>query len=1184
MGRAFRLVDQLTTEFADNTNPQVCVEVAKGARLRIGTFLDQGRYVEAKDALELAQARSAHWPDEARRTLMEIADVVRLAPTAHLSEDELDRSIPDDATIGALERLGRGEDPAPICFANPHLLTHRAARVLGPLIDQHGGSDTWLLHHGVAVAARVRAQIDAGELSYQLSPSGPIENHIGSVDAYYPIETAERLAKSDMVVRSLSAPYVSALSGLARDLLDRGEWRRAFNTQRIVQVAVERLPESAEATGMRRESGLVYLAASAALLDHVPDTRVLRDAVDIGERRLAEAESGHDPVAAEEILVGLGLLYLRPYSSAMTDPAYYAHSILRWASRIDEVIDDPGVDLMAPEWQMPGPIEALNLAESYLRKALGLADDVREGEILLALLDIEQTRATLQQEVDRPRYARECVEALHALVQCPRYVPHLLLRAFVHEASAGRTISREDLDSILLTPISEIARVIGSQATGELLVAACKLLGGADRERALQLLNEARELIDNLEEKPRLFLARLESFLVMMPPDDLPADIIEAPDLATAKAAVAKAATDLNWSQEELGRTLSVVYGNYLDKTDDDDVARALANTWLEINQVLFGNRRTAFAFAAASNAVDLAAAAALREDRLASMRWTLSGLQQFLQLEANDASLESLLLIERDLSPPDPVISQAVAYGLIELAAPCVSRLGVRGERILARIYRRVARLQLASLDANAFLASVQLAKGLRLADAIEGDRSYDWLTDDAIAPLLATLRTADYSMGVLSEHLDGSDQRLHLDDATLVSAYTSTLDFIPDLGNRELFENAQRTVDSHVQKCLSSDVVGSSIVSLDELAMLLPDDTVLLVCYQGENAEGEPAIVSLLMTQDETTCIDQPYDYSSAPLIVGIGDRVRYLDKMGAATLKVRLGLQDDPGRLEVDASTLDLLTIFPDALWGDGLEKLRDYAARGYRHLCVVPHGALHFLPFHLLHLDGVPIADLFCVTTLPTLALLRRTEGRFDQTRREMSAIGVDFLGANPFGLTELPEAADEARQVAAVFETDPIVGDACTESAVLEALRSSRRVHIATHGEHNVAAPAFQRLFVASDSESDGDLTAYEMLALNLHGVELITLSACETALGRFDQADNLRGIPETLLIRGVSAVVGTLWEVESMTSRDFFVHFYGQLARGASRGEAFWDAQRTVRESHPQYRDWGAFQYVGDWR
>lgn len=92
------------------------------------------------------------------------------------------------------------------------------------------------------------------------------------------------------------------------------------------------------------------------------------------------------------------------------------------------------------------------------------------------------------------------------------------------------------------------------------------------------------------------------------------------------------------------------------------------------------------------------------------------------------------------------------------------------------------------------------------------------------------------------------------------------------------------------------------------------------------------------------------------------------------------------------------------------------------------------------------------------------------------------------------------------------------------------------------------------------------------------------MSACETSLGRFDQADNLRGLPASFFTAGVATVVGTLWSVESNASAYFFTEFYKATKKGASRLDAFGNAQRRTRTKYPKYRDWGAFYLAGDWR
>jgi CHAT domain-containing protein len=169
-------------------------------------------------------------------------------------------------------------------------------------------------------------------------------------------------------------------------------------------------------------------------------------------------------------------------------------------------------------------------------------------------------------------------------------------------------------------------------------------------------------------------------------------------------------------------------------------------------------------------------------------------------------------------------------------------------------------------------------------------------------------------------------------------------------------------------------------------------------------------------------------------------------------------------------------------------------------------------------------------------------------------------------------------------VAEVFGIKPVPEEEATEKKIYEALQTSRYVHLSTHGRHNVEAPAFQCLYLTPDDESDGRIYAHELLSLDLRGLEVLTLSACETALGRFDIGDNLRGLPASFLLAGVSTLVGTLWPVETNASECFFSAFYRELKGGVTRLDAFATAQKETRIAFPKYRDWGPFYLVGDWR
>ncbi|MFF7888689.1 CHAT domain-containing protein [Streptomyces sp. NPDC020794] len=179
------------------------------------------------------------------------------------------------------------------------------------------------------------------------------------------------------------------------------------------------------------------------------------------------------------------------------------------------------------------------------------------------------------------------------------------------------------------------------------------------------------------------------------------------------------------------------------------------------------------------------------------------------------------------------------------------------------------------------------------------------------------------------------------------------------------------------------------------------------------------------------------------------------------------------------------------------------------------------------------------------------------------------------------LPQLTGAVAETTACAALFGIEPVLNQEATKARVLAALRSSKYVHIAAHGEHNVDSPAFQAVHCATEDGSEGRLFAYELLTEDLTGLELITLSACETGLGRIDRADNLRGIPAALLLAGVRNIVATMWPIFDKAASYFFSRLYEQLASGYDVWNAFHTAQHLTRTRYPQYRDWGAFALMG---
>jgi CHAT domain-containing protein len=334
------------------------------------------------------------------------------------------------------------------------------------------------------------------------------------------------------------------------------------------------------------------------------------------------------------------------------------------------------------------------------------------------------------------------------------------------------------------------------------------------------------------------------------------------------------------------------------------------------------------------------------------------------------------------------------------------------------------------------------------------------------------------------------------------------------------------------------------------------------------------------LAVTRDSEHIALGKSELPSSVVEMSVGGRTVTMTLLGITVQSLLEDIERAPGAAVVPDAVGKLLAAERARYVDQGLEAfLEKERRRGRDHLCIVPHGPLHYLPFHLLGAPGGPLAADWIVTTLPNLRLLTRPVRHGNRPLRDLTAIGLGWKSRPD----PLPQAVAEARRIAGLWNTEPLLDEAATKAAVIEALESSRRVHIATHGAHHFGAPAFQRLYVAKDLASNGLLHAYEVLSLDLRGLELLTLGACETALGRFDRSDNLRGLPAGFLLAGTAAVIGTLWPAETRASERFFTRLYESIREGRSRLDAFAEAQRATRAGFPQYRDWGPFYLMGQW-
>ncbi|MBI2509532.1 MAG: CHAT domain-containing protein [Betaproteobacteria bacterium] len=136
-----------------------------------------------------------------------------------------------------------------------------------------------------------------------------------------------------------------------------------------------------------------------------------------------------------------------------------------------------------------------------------------------------------------------------------------------------------------------------------------------------------------------------------------------------------------------------------------------------------------------------------------------------------------------------------------------------------------------------------------------------------------------------------------------------------------------------------------------------------------------------------------------------------------------------------------------------------------------------------------------------------------------------------------------------------------------------------RIHLATHGKFQAESPLDSGLMLARDGENDGLLRVGELYSMDLDA-ELVTLSACETGLGKVDNGDDVVGLTRGFLYAGARSIVASLWSVEDRATAELMKAFYEGL-QGAGKRDALRQAQLKTRAAFPHPYFWAAFQLVG---
>ena len=247
-------------------------------------------------------------------------------------------------------------------------------------------------------------------------------------------------------------------------------------------------------------------------------------------------------------------------------------------------------------------------------------------------------------------------------------------------------------------------------------------------------------------------------------------------------------------------------------------------------------------------------------------------------------------------------------------------------------------------------------------------------------------------------------------------------------------------------------------------------------------------------------------------------------------------------------------------------------------GKQKLAIVAHGALHYLPFAALHNGNQFLIDKYSLRFLPSASVVK-----YIRTIKLAKPAGILSFGNPDLGdpRYDLHFAQEEAVAVTqTVVNSKALLRKDATESALRQYAAGFLYLHFATHGKFDADLPLESALLLAKEGASDGLLTVGKLYSMRLDA-DLVTLSACETGLGKVASGDDVIGLTRGFLYAGASTIVASLWQVDDRATAEQMTRFYKNLGDRDKR-EALRQAQLATRQLFPHPFFWAAFQLTGN--
>lgn len=254
------------------------------------------------------------------------------------------------------------------------------------------------------------------------------------------------------------------------------------------------------------------------------------------------------------------------------------------------------------------------------------------------------------------------------------------------------------------------------------------------------------------------------------------------------------------------------------------------------------------------------------------------------------------------------------------------------------------------------------------------------------------------------------------------------------------------------------------------------------------------------------------------------------------------------------------LGLKEIFLESSMALSKQLLPKKLPKDLQSLIIIPDGILSTIPFEVLirEYEGEDIdfgqlpylINDYNISYDFSATLFHQRQSTLNEAENLQKALlvaPINFVGDNV--LASLPETRNEVKQLDFLFSVKMkevktfLQSDASEASIKNEDMMDYRYLHFATHGEINETDPRLSRIFLNSSSNDDGSLFSGEIYNLKI-SADLVTLSACETGLGKVSRGEGIIGLSRALMYAGARNLIVSFWKAADKSTSQLMIDFY----------------------------------------